>query len=110
MPILEILSLLIVALATWAWLDSLAAREVGIQASRSACDVEGLQFLDDTAAIASLRLVRDDDGRLRLERVYNFEYSDTGDNRRKGSVTLVGRQVVSLYLRPRLVKREGTWD
>lgn len=110
MPILETLSLLLAVFLAWLWLDSLGAREAGVDASRDACDEEELQFLDDTVSIASLRMVRDDRGRLRLQRVYTFEYSDTGDNRRKGSVTVVGREVVSLYLRPRLVKREGTWN
>ena len=52
-------------------------------------------MLDDTVSIRSLRLVRDDLGRLRLHRsCYEFEYSDTGDNRRRGSVTLLGHDVV----------------
>ena len=67
-----------------------------------ACADEGLQFLDDTVAIRSLRLVRDDDGRLRLRRIYGFEYSDTGDNRRPGTVTLLGQRVELLHVRPQL--------
>ena len=51
-------------------------------------------LLDDTVAIARLKPERDEDGHLKLKRVYDFEYSDTGDNRRKGSVVLLGRRVV----------------
>ena len=77
-------------------------REIGVKAAQRACADEGLQFLDDTVAIRSLRLVRDDDGRLRLRRIYGFEYSDTGDNRRPGTVTLLGQRVELLHVRPQL--------
>ncbi|HQO29217.1 MAG TPA: DUF3301 domain-containing protein [Accumulibacter sp.] len=51
-------------------------------------------MLDETVALAELRAVRDDDGCLRLRRVYQFEYSDTGDNRRVGRVTLIGSELL----------------
>jgi hypothetical protein len=102
MELLELTALLLMAAAVWVWLDSLGAREVGIRAAQSACAEEGLQFLDDTVAIRSLKLARDDEGRLRLRRVYVFEYSDTGDNRRAGSVTMLGHSVEFLHVRPQL--------
>ena len=34
----------------------------------------------------------------RGERVYRFDYSDTGDNRRRGYVTLLGARVVDVSL------------
>ncbi len=94
--------LLLAAAGIWLWLDSLKSREIGILAAQSACADEGLQFLDETVVIRSLRLARDDEGRLRLRRVYGFEYSDTGDNRRPGSVTMLGHSVEWLHLRPHL--------
>lgn len=75
--------------------------------ARAACAAENLLLLDDTVAVRSLRPVRDDAGRLRLQRVYDFEYSDTGDNRRRGSVTLLGDEVVMLSLFARLTLIEG---
>jgi len=102
MELLEILILLLLGASVWLWLDSLKAREVGVKAAQAACAGEGLQFLDDTVAIHSLKPVRDDDGRLRLRRVYTFEYSDTGDNRRPGMVTLLGQRVELLHVRPQL--------
>jgi len=102
MELLELLVLALLGAAVWLWLDSLKAREIGVKAAQAACADEGLQFLDDTVAIRSLRLMRDDDGRLRLRRVYGFEYSDTGDNRRPGTVTLLGQRVELLHVRPQL--------
>lgn len=101
-PLPELFGLVVLAGGAWLWLDSLKARDIGIAAARSACLSEGLQLLDDTVAIAGLRLARNDDGRLLLRRVYAFEYSDTGDNRRRGSVVLLGHRVIVLNvgLRP----------
>jgi hypothetical protein len=102
MPLFESLSILLLGALAWLWHDSLKAREAGVREARSACADEDLQLLDDTVAIRSLRFARDHIGRLRLQRTYGFEYSDTGDNRRQGSVTLLGQDVVLVSLRARL--------
>lgn len=88
--------------AVWFWVDTLKAREIAIAAAQSACAEDGLQFLDETAAVRSLRLARDEAGRLRLRRIYGFEFSDTGDNRRAGSIALLGHDIEWLTLRPQL--------
>ncbi|MBK9445494.1 MAG: DUF3301 domain-containing protein [Betaproteobacteria bacterium] len=102
MPLFESLSILVLGALAWLWHDSLKSREAGVREARSACAEEDLQLLDDTVAFRNLRFARDDLGRLRLQRTYGFEYSDTGDNRRQGSVTLLGQDVVLVSLRARL--------
>lgn len=102
MNVYELVFLCLTAIVVWFWFDSLKAREVGVRVARDACLEEGLQFLDETVVGSSLRLARDDDGLLKLRRVYTFEYSDTGDNRRSGSVTLLGHDVEILHVRPHL--------
>ena len=98
MDFLEWLALASLLAGIWFWLDTLKAREAGVLAARQACDREGWLLLDDTVAGRSLGLARDDDGQLRLRRVYAFEFSDTGDNRRTGSITLLGQEVELLSL------------
>lgn len=94
MPGFEIIVVvLLVALGAF-WLTSLKVREAAVKAARSACESEGLLLLDDTVAIRAIKLARNDEGHVRLQRTYDFEYSDTGDNRRKGSVVLIGTRVV----------------
>lgn len=90
----EIVLLLFCAAIAWLWLDSIKAREAAVAAAREACAVEGLMLLDDTVAITAVKLARDHDGHVKLQRAYQFEFSDTGDNRRQGSVVLLGRRVV----------------
>lgn len=102
MNLTEILLLLLIAFGVWFWLDSLKAREIGVLAARNACQGEGLQFLDESVVGKSLGLARDDAGRLKLRRVYIFEYSDTGNDRRTGTVTMLGHDVEFMHVRPHL--------
>lgn len=102
MELTEIVVIAAIAAAIWFWLDSLKAREAGVRAARQTCAEEGLQFLDDTVVGRSLRPARNDAGHFCLRRVYVFEFSDTGDNRCSGSVTLLGGDVEFLHIRPQL--------
>jgi len=81
------------ALFAWYWMDSLKAREIALDAARAACRRVGHQFLDDTVATERTRLARNELGQTCLRRVYRFEYSDTGDNRHRGAVVMLGREV-----------------
>ncbi|MBI5790688.1 MAG: DUF3301 domain-containing protein [Rhodocyclales bacterium] len=94
MPTFEIISLVVLGALAWLWFDSIHVRDIGVRAAKAACAAESLQLLDDTVSITSLRLARDDEGRLLLRRAYAFDYSDTGDNRRRGSVVLLGPNVI----------------
>ena len=96
MSLSEIIALLALFALVWLWFGSLSAREAGIRAVRSACQADSLQLLDETIAIRSVKLARNDEGRMVLLRIYEFEYSDTGDNRRRGTVHMLGSRVTLL--------------
>ncbi len=102
MNFLELSFLIVAGVLIWYWLDSLKAREIGMAAARRACQDEGCQLLDETVVGRLRGLARDEQGVLRLQRVYAFEYSDNGDNRRPGSVTMLGHEVEMLHVRPHL--------
>jgi hypothetical protein len=108
MSALEVAGILALAALAWLWFDSLKAREAAIDAARAACTDEGLLLLDATVAISGLKLARDDDGRLKVQRAYEFEFSDTGDNRLKGSVVLLGHRVVLLNVGLRITPAART--
>ena len=95
---LELAVVAALAAAGWFLWSSLTAREAANAAIRPACRAEGLLFLDDTVALDRIRPQRDEDGRLTLCRVYRFDYSDTGSNRRRGTVTLQGTRVLAVDL------------
>jgi len=104
----EIIGIIILGGLAWLWFDSLRAREAAVRAARAACTAEGLMLLDDTVAISNLKPARDDDGHLQLQRAYDFEYSDTGNNRLKGSVVLRGHRVMLLNVGSRVAPAERT--
>ncbi len=98
----ELILLAVFAALGWLWWGSMQAREAAVGAARAACNAEGLQFLDDTVGIASIKPARNAEGRLLLQRAYDFEFSDNGDNRIRGSVVTLGRRVILLnVLTPR---------
>jgi hypothetical protein len=99
----EAWALAALALLAWLWFDSMRARERALAAGSRACERDGLQFLDETVECVSLRAARDEDGRLALRRVYRFEFSDDGRNRRSGGIVMLGGEVESLTMEPFLL-------
>ena len=96
----ELAAIVLIFAALFFWVDSLRARERALLAGRSACERYGVQLLDETVEFARLRLARDDEGRLRLSRTYTFEFSDTGDNRRRGAIVMLGAELQDMQLEP----------
>ena len=100
----EITALLALAALGWLWHDSMRAREAALAAGRRACERERLQFLDETVECVRLLPARDEAGHLVLRRLYRFEFSDNGDNRRAGTVAMLGGGVESLTMEPFLLQ------
>ena len=96
----EALAIALILAAAFLWIDSLRARERALAAGRAACERYGVQLLDETVAFATLRLGRNDEGRLRLRRTYSFEFSDTGNNRRHGAIVMLGAELQDMQLEP----------
>lgn len=94
MPLFETFGIALLAALAWFWLDGLSTREIALSAARDACASDGKQFLDENVIVRHLRLMRDDDGRLRIGRTYDFEYSEFADERRRGRVVMLGHQVI----------------
>lgn len=92
----------------WLWFESTRVRELAVERARSQCQVNEVQFLDDTVALARIQPARDEDGRLALKRTYIFEYSDTGNDRQSGNVIMLGRVVQRLNFTPPLAGADVT--
>ena len=99
----EFIALIVLGLIGWLWFDSFTAHELALRTARRACESEGLLLLDESVSISSLRPVRNRHGQLRLRRIYTFEFSDTGDNRRNGGITLLGEEIEMIDIGLRLV-------
>jgi hypothetical protein len=97
---LETVLLLLTILGGWFWLDSLRVRELAISAGRQAATQYGLQFLDETVAFSRLWLARNSSGRMRFQRTYQFEVSDTGSDRLQCSLVMLGQHLERLDMPP----------
>jgi len=78
-----------IALA-WLWWSGAKAYELAVGHARTACHHRQLQFLDQTAALSSMRISRNEQGMTCLTRVYLFEFTDYGDFRDEATVTMQG--------------------
>jgi hypothetical protein len=96
----EMLVIVLVGVAGWLVHDALRVREEAIRFARSACERQGLQFLDYTVQNARTRLARDPNGRAQLRRTFHFEFSVNGSDRHSGSVVMLGTHPESLQLEP----------
>ncbi len=81
------------------WWGNTATKEQAIMAAKRACQQANVQLLDDTVALKRYRLVRDSAGNIRIARLFVFEFSLMGDERKQGFVTFVGTQIRELNLR-----------
>jgi len=97
---LEAVALAMLVAGTVFWIDTLRAREAALIAGRAACGRYGLLLLDDTVAVSKMRFARNAEGRLRLARTYSFEFSDTGDNRRHGAISIIGSEMTDIVFEP----------
>jgi hypothetical protein len=96
----EAFALLLLAAGTFLWIDTLRAREAALAAGRAACDRYDLMLLDDTVSVTQTRFERNAEGHLRIARMYRFEFSDTGNNRRQGTIRMLGNLAEDIAFEP----------
>jgi hypothetical protein len=96
----DLLALLALAGVAGTWLKFTHARERAVEEARRQCTQHGLQLLDETVGLRSLRWRRAG-GRRQLELGYVFEVSAHGDDRLDGRLWMHGDRLAGLSL-PRI--------
>lgn len=91
----NLIPLLVLGALAWVWLDAARAREFATVLVRRHCDKHGLQFLDETVALARMGLRWTSQG-LRLRRMYRFEFSVEGVGRSIGYILMLGKQLETI--------------
>jgi hypothetical protein len=89
--------LLLIVLLVWFWQSSLHSRDTAGQAARETCKRQGLQFLDGTPSLQSVRPFFSGRGPGR-KRTYTFDYSADGLARRTGCIIMYNTQVSAVLL------------
>jgi hypothetical protein len=82
----------------WLWRDSTRAREVATAAAQRACKQINVQFLDGTVMLTKLRLCRRNSGTVALCRLYSFDFSLDGEQRRSGTIKMKSQLIEDLML------------
>ncbi|WP_435104991.1 DUF3301 domain-containing protein [Arhodomonas sp. AD133] len=98
MNLAGLLPLLILAGIGLVWWTNLRARGQALARCRRVCQARGLELLDHTVALERYGLRRDTSGRLRLTRLYRFDFSAPEQERGHGWVSLVGARVVAVQV------------
>lgn len=92
------LTILLLLGLLWFWWDSRGVAERAINAARSRCEQNGLTFLNDTVAWKKIRLRRNRQGRMQLQRTYFFEFASDMQQRYQGEVEMLGSQLIRVSL------------
>jgi len=80
------------------WSSGTKAREIAFMAVAMHCKKMDVVLLDDYVALNAQWLKRDTDGKVKVWRSYEFEFSSTGAERYQGKVILLGRKVSTIQL------------
>jgi len=89
--------LLLATAAAWLW-HAHGIRERALLAVRRHCRQLDVELLDGNVAFKRLTLLRDGGGHRRLARVYDFEFTVTGEQRHVGQIMMFGSRVGRIEL------------
>jgi len=95
--LLDLLIIAIPALFIRLWWTGSRARELAVGHARTACAHKQLQFLDQTAALAGIKLKRNSHGVYCLQRQYRFEFTDEGAFRDTAWLIMHGHTLAQLH-------------
>ena len=95
---INLLILFAFGLIAWFWQDSLRTRERAIQAAAKACKEIGAQLLDQTVSLQSIKPARNKRGRLTFQRIYSFDFSVAGYERRQGRAFMLGQALKQIQV------------
>jgi hypothetical protein len=83
----------------WLWHNH-GLRERALERVKQHCSKLGIELLDGNVALKKIAFIKDASGRRRLARVYNFEFTVTGETRHTGTITQFGAHSAQIELAP----------
>ncbi|MCK5831020.1 MAG: DUF3301 domain-containing protein [Methylococcales bacterium] len=82
------------------WSDSMKTRELAFFYVKNHCQQVEVQLLDEYVALNALWLKKDEYGKTKIWRSYQFEFTSTGYERYNGKVIMLGQKIISIQLDP----------
>ncbi|WP_210642106.1 DUF3301 domain-containing protein [Pseudomonas sp. Tri1] len=83
----------------WLWHNH-GLRERALARVMQHCANLKIELLDGNVALKKIGFVKDAKGRRRLARIYNFEFTVTGETRHSGTITQFGAHSAQIELAP----------
>jgi hypothetical protein len=93
------LLMLFAAACAWLWRGH-GIRERALLLAKQHCAKLDIELLDGAVALRRLALQRDAQGRRRLMRLYDFEFTVTGTQRLRGEISMIGQRLGRIELQP----------
>jgi len=97
---LDLFFIIVLLLIGFYWSSAMKAREIAFMAANVYCQKMDVYLLDEYVALNGQWFKRDEGGKLKAWRSYQFEFSSTGDERYHGKVIMLGRKVTKIQLDP----------
>ena len=94
----DLILLTLVGVGSLIWWQGQGVRELALHTAKQQCQQHNLQLLDQSVALRGVGWQRNDQGQFCLRRVYHFEFSNTGDERSRGVITVLGGRVSRVQL------------
>ena len=85
--------LLLIVVLVWFWQVSQQCRDLAIVTARETCKQQGVQFLDGSASLQTIRPYFSRGTGPGLKRTYTFDYSEDGIARRTGCIIMHNAQI-----------------
>lgn len=93
------LLMLFATACAWLWRGH-GIRERALLLAKQHCAKLDIELLDGAVALRRLALLRDIRGQRRLARLYDFEFTVTGEQRLRGSISMFGQRLGRIELEP----------
>ena len=102
--VFDILLLVPFLLAAIYWWKTSEQKAIAVRGARQYCKERGLQMLDDSLVFKKFRLERNLHQQRYLCRVYEFDYSPEGRDRRTGEIVLHGYRILRVILQSDVIE------
>lgn len=80
------------------WWRSSGQHSIAMAGARAHCKERGLQLLDESLVFRQYRIERPKGKSRRLCRIYEFDYSPSGQDRESGQLVLTGQTILRIIL------------
>lgn len=94
-----LLLILFAAACAWLWRGH-GIRERALALVKQHCAKLDVELLDGAVALRRLTILRDGKGHRRLARLYDFEFTVTGEQRLRGQISMFGQSLGHIELEP----------